>query len=135
MSTPIFDHDTDIQVLHKNNKLELGNWIDHLNYLSLEMENLLLIAGQKSFNDPILLQKIEDKRRENSAQLDVYFQYANNLEGTKECQDMECDHFYLSQHEKYRRLYLYHLEKYRRVKDDIFKLIHVRLGLHTKKTV
>ena len=37
----IFHHDTDIDVTHKINSVELNNWMSHLKYIKKELVNLI----------------------------------------------------------------------------------------------
>ena len=38
--TENFDHDTDVDLTHEINTMELDNWINHLKYINKELVNL-----------------------------------------------------------------------------------------------
>lgn len=121
--TRIYDHDSELDVLHKNNLMELENWLHHLTSLKTDIDSMLKIMGDKYTKTTSLYQKLLDKKRENSAQMDVYFKYINHLKGSVECEDLQCDRYYALQHEEFRRLYRYNMEKYYKVKQEFFNTI------------
>lgn len=121
--TRIYDHDSELDMLHKNNLMELENWLHHLASLQTDIAHMLKILGNKYTKTTLLYQKLLGKKRENTAQLDIYFKYINQLKGSVECEDLQCDRYYVTQHEEFRRHYRYNLEKYFKVKEEFFNLI------------
>jgi len=126
MNREIYQHDNDIDVTHKINTIELDNWINHLEYISKEMSNLLRMSDMdfnEKFEDDILFKKLQKKEIENNTLLKALKKYAGSRMNIAECDDTQCDMVYINEHETYRRSYLYHLDKYRKLKDEFFTTI------------
>ncbi len=123
----IYDHDTPETITFKNNWIELDNWIGHLEYIEKEIVNLLNLSNGELFNileeQPVLM-RLSIKKEENRINLNAFRKYKNSLPLATECEDVDCDMFYISEHERYRKIYLYHLEKYRRVKEEYFNILN-----------
>lgn len=119
----IFKHDADVDVTHKINSVELNNWINHLKYIKKELVNLIGLCTKELHNklsDNTIVERFKKKQSENKVMLDALIKYSNSRVNIVECEDTQCDMIYISEHESYRRSYLYHLDKYRRLKDEFF---------------
>jgi hypothetical protein len=135
LNTEIYPHDNDLDVTHKINNTELENWINHLLYIEKELNNLIGLCDEKlidKLEDAHILQKFKKKNTENNRLLNALKNYLNSREHIVECEDTQCDMTYISEHESYRRNYLYHLDKYRRMKDEFFKTIKGKFTLQNK---
>ncbi|PSG91100.1 hypothetical protein [Mesoflavibacter sp. SCSIO 43206] len=123
----LFKHDSDVDLTHKISTKELENWMSHLKYIEKELINLITICNQ-GFNtkleDSTVVKRFEKKQNENQTLLNALIKYSNSRTNIAECEDTACDMVYITEHESYRRSYLYHLDKYRRLKDDFFNKIH-----------
>lgn len=132
LKNKIFDHDTDVDITHKINTMELDNWINHLKYIKKELVNLIAIYN-KELNDKLdgdgVAERFEKKQNENNILLNALMEYHNTRANIIECEDTECDMVYITEHESYRRSYLYHLDKYRRLKDEFFNKIRGQFTL------
>lgn len=132
LNTNIFDHDTSIDVTHKINTMELDNWINHLKYIKKELINLISICN-KDLKDNLgehdIIERFEKKKSENNTLLNALLKYANSRTDIAECEDTQCDMIYITEHESYRRSYLYHLDKYRRLKDAFFDKVQGKFSL------
>ncbi|HBR54701.1 MAG TPA: hypothetical protein DEA82_11185 [Flavobacteriaceae bacterium] len=132
IQTKIFNHDTDVDVTHKINTMELENWINHLKYIKKELSNLIGLCGEDLSNtleDDSVLQKRQKKDVENETLLRALHNYMNSREEIVECEDTQCDMAFITEHESYRRSYLYHLDKYRRLKDEFFSKVQGKFTL------
>tara|TARA_R100000935_G_scaffold15425_2_gene30825 strand:- start:45242 stop:45664 length:423 start_codon:yes stop_codon:yes gene_type:complete len=132
IQTKIFNHDTDVDVTHKINTMELENWINHLKYIKKELSNLIGLCGEDLSNtleDDSVLQKFQKKDVENETLLRALHNYMNSREEIVECEDTQCDMAFITEHESYRRSYLYHLDKYRRLKDEFFSKVQGKFTL------
>lgn len=122
----IYDHDTPETITFKSSALELDNWINHLNYIDNEINNLVNLARLQLSNinetQPVLT-KLKLRKKENGINITAFNKYKNNLHVANECDDVACDIFYVEKHEQYRQVYLYYLEKYRRVKEEYFSIL------------
>lgn len=128
----IFHHDSDIDVTHKINSVELNNWMSHLKYIKKELVNLIGLCNNElngRLNDAEVIERFNKKKSENEILLDALVKYANSRIDIAECEDTQCDMVYIKEHESYRRSYLYHLDKYRRLKDEFFNKAQGKFSL------
>lgn len=122
----IYDHDSPEAINFKNSSIELEDWIEHINYIEKEISNLLnLVKSDLPENEDLLVQlkKLEQKREKNNNHLDLLLKYRNTLPKAAECEDVDCDMFYVNEHMRYRNMYRNHLENYRNVKEDFFRVL------------
>lgn len=120
MKTQIhYPHETDDQVLHKKRTLEINIWISHLNYITNECDWLAKIASNK-IHDRDLRDLLLEKSENNSSLLNEFYSYRNALESYYECNDLDCDLYYIELHNTFCKKYLKHLEDYRNTKDQVF---------------
>jgi len=127
LNTEIFNHDTSIDVTHKINTMELDNWINHLKYIEKELKNLISICSKdlkNNLNEQDTIERFKKKHIENETLLKALMEYSNARMDIAECEDTQCDMVYIAEHESYRKSYLYHLDKYRRLKDAFFEKVH-----------
>ena len=121
LNAKIFKYDVD--VAHKINTMELLNWINHLKYIAKEVVHIISVYN-KELNGRIYNQSIIDrfqkKQMENENLLNALLEYSNYRSSTLVGVDTPCDMPYIAEHENYRRSYLYHLHKYRRLKNEFF---------------
>lgn len=128
----IYNHDSDIDVNHKINSIELDNWIKHLRYFKKEINNLISLCKEDlshKVDDKNILQKFKKKDAENEALLSALNNYMSSRRDIVECEDTQCDMAYINEHESYRRNYLYHLYKYRIIKDEFFSKVQGKFTL------
>ncbi len=132
LKNDIFDQDTDVDITHKINTMELDNWINHLKYIKKELVNLIGVCN-KELNDKLgdnsVVERFEKKQNENETLLSALLKYHNSRSNIIECEDTACDMVYITEHESYRRSYLYHLDKYRRLKDEFFNKLQGQFSL------
>lgn len=128
----IYAHDNEVDMTHKINTMELDNWINHLIYIKKELNNLVNI-GDLDMNDRLvdsnILQRLQKKGLENEALLEALQRYAGSRTNIAECDDVQCDMVFIKEHESYRRSYLYHLNKYRKLKDEFFNEVQGKCSL------
>lgn len=127
-----YDHGANIDVTHKINTMELENWINHLKFIKKELNNLLSICNKdlkNNLDDQEIVERLEKKQIENETLLKALFKYSNARMDIAECEDTQCDMVYITEHESYRRSYLYHLDKYKRLKDTFFNKVHGKFSL------
>ncbi len=132
LPTEIYNHDTDVDVTHKINTIELHNWINHLKYIKKELNNLIGLCSSglnQRLEEQGVLQKFQKKEIENDTLLSALQKYMNTRNEIIECEDTQCDMAYITEHESYRRSYLYHLDKYRRLKDEFFSKVQDKFTL------
>jgi hypothetical protein len=122
----IYNHDSPEAITYKNNYEELENWIDHLNYIKKEIGILVNLGigalTNKSEYSHVLLKFMQEKE-DNEARLKDLQKYKDDLPRVAECEDVECDMFFVNEHEKFRKTYMKHLESYRVVKEEYFNVL------------
>lgn len=126
IDTEIYSHDDNVDVMHKINTLELHNWINHLTYIKRESSSLIGLCDEEQKNNDSknqILERFQEKEKENEALLASLNKYNVSREQIIECEDTQCDMAYISEHESYRREYLQHLKNYRDLKDEFFSKI------------
>ncbi|SRX52446.1 hypothetical protein [Aequorivita sp. CIP111184] len=122
----IYDHDTPETITFKNNCIELDNWINHFGYIEKEIDNLLNLSKgdlSNTLQNEDVLNKLSIKKEENIINLNAFRKYKDSLPQAAECEDVDCDMFYVNEHEKYRKAYMFHLEKYRNIKEEYFNIL------------
>ncbi|MBR9845580.1 MAG: hypothetical protein GYB35_05450 [Algicola sp.] len=132
LKNEIFEHDTDVDITHKINTMELDNWINHLKYIKKELNNLIGICNTElnsKLDDNNVVHRFEKKQNENDTLLNALLKYDSSRSHIIECEDTDCDMVYITEHESYRRSYLYHLDKYRRLKDEFFNKVQGQFAL------
>lgn len=123
----IYNHDTPEAIAFKNNSIELDNWIEHLNYIEKEIVNLLNLGNSellKVFESKNVIEKLAREKEKNVATIDAFLKYKEGLPKAAECEDVDCDMFYVTEHEKFRKTYLAHLKSYREVKEEYFGMLN-----------
>jgi len=122
----IFNHDSYIDVTHKVNSIELDNWINHLKYVEGELINLVNLCKEGlsiNLGNETILERFQKKMEENEILMNALQKYSISRLNIIECEDTQCDMVYITEHETYRRSYVYHLDKYGRLKDEFFDKI------------
>ena len=122
----IYDHDTPEEIAFKNNSIELDHWIEHLYYIEKEITNLLKLGNTELVKilgtDPVL-NKLQKKKENNVITVQAFQKYRDGLPKAAECEDVDCDMFFVTEHEKFRRMYKFHLNRYRKVKEEYFHVL------------
>lgn len=122
----IYDHDSLESITYKNNSIELENWLEHFSYIDREISSLLKMGENNEKKDGefiSVLSNLESKREENLLTIDEFNTYKNNLPKSAECEDVSCDMFYVNEHDRFRKAYKAHLEGYRKIKEELFKML------------
>jgi len=121
-TTPFYSHEPDSSIMIKKDKVEVGNWLDDLEYTKEELKYLLEIE-HRMLNNAQLYQTLHELKRENQLHLRELYRYDGTIKNALECDTTECDAFYLDKHEVNRSLYVNHLKKYRDIKSKLFSKI------------
>ncbi|MCK0189250.1 hypothetical protein [Arenibacter sp. F20364] len=121
-----YEHDSDDRLIARKDALELSNWIDHLVNNVGELEILINIA-KKLGNDDDMVGKLTELTLENKLHLGVFYRYKSSMVNLHECEDMECDIYYVNKHEEYRNLYRTILQASHKLKEELHTQILVKL--------
>lgn len=127
----IFAHDSDTEVAHKINTLELTNWINHLTYIRKELKSIIGFYKEQSIEKrmehELICQRFEMRQVNNEVIIDQLQRFESTRSSIIECEDTHCDMSFIQEHEKCRRIYLYHIDKYRKLKDSFFKELQSKI--------
>lgn len=122
----IYDHDSPEAIANKHNSIESENWVEHLNYIDKEITNLLDLSkaelSKKLESHPVIA-KLAKEKEDNAEAIDSFLNYRESLPKAAECEDVDCDMFYIGEHEKFRKTYIAHLKKYRTIKEEYFTVL------------
>ncbi|EDM44909.1 hypothetical protein SCB49_02274 [unidentified eubacterium SCB49] len=132
MSTAIYDHDNDLDLMHKMNTIELDNWINHLVYIKKELQSIIGLCDEnvsETLNDNDTISQFNEKDVKNEALLVALRKYMNSRDYIVECDDTQCDMAFVAEHESYRRNYLNHLDEYRKLKDAFYSKMQGKISL------
>lgn len=126
-------NDEEIQILSIQSESE--DWEEHLIYISEAIDFFSNILGsglkegiQVAINkeDTSYLKKQLDLiNKANEFHLTTFFDYKNKLEGLKECDDVQCENFYLMDHLVFKTTLRKHFKDFRKLKVLIFKFLKV----------
>ncbi len=122
----IYDHDSPEAITYKHNSIESENWVEHLNYIDKEITNLLNLSKTelaKRFESETIISKLKNEKLLNTDAIDSLLKYRESLPKAAECEDVDCDMFYVGEHEKFRKTYIAHLKQYREVKEEYFSVL------------
>ena len=122
----LFDPDSHEAINFKQSSIELEAWTELLNYSEKEISNLLsLVKSTPKENEELTLRikNLEHIREVNMNNLAKLMKYRSSLPKAAECEDVECDMFYVNEHISYRKMYRDHIENYRKIKEEFFEAI------------
>ncbi|HLV38425.1 hypothetical protein [Xanthomarina sp.] len=114
-----FSHDTDEEIIQAKRLQDLNIWISHLSYITNECDWLTKIASNK-IGDKVLRDQLLEKNELNSALLSELYNYKTSIDSFRECDDLECDLFYINQHGIICAKYVKHIEDYRIIKSEVY---------------
>ncbi|EIJ37405.1 hypothetical protein [Galbibacter orientalis] len=123
-----YSHDNDSQIMIRKDKEEVENWTNHLEFINNELNFFIKIESQL-IKDPVISKELNDLRRKNAIALKDLYRYDVSLGNRTECDTVDCDTFFLSNHEKSRKIYLGFLEILQSFKITFYSkmLIYTRL--------
>ncbi|EGV42347.1 hypothetical protein BZARG_2593 [Bizionia argentinensis JUB59] len=119
-SKPFFNHNTDEEIILAKRTQELDVWISHLTYVTDESDWLAQIASKK-LNDETLKDELLEKSEQNTIIINELYTYRGSIENYNECDNLECDIYYVNLHDTFCSKYVKHLEAYRNLKNELYK--------------
>ncbi|HLS11328.1 MAG TPA: hypothetical protein VK050_04155 [Flavobacteriaceae bacterium] len=120
--TQFFNHESEGEITNIKDTNELKNWISHLEYIKTELQYLVALIKKQS-NNGELIKILEQQQQENNNELSSLYNYAPSISESQECDDVDCDIFFLNKHEEFRNKYLEYLGNYRKIKNKIFEAL------------
>ncbi|ADV48321.1 hypothetical protein I2486_04915 [Cellulophaga sp. E16_2] len=111
--------ESDTTILLKKDKAEIENWIENLEFINTELEYFTEIET-KILKDNSINQLIQTLKRGNTLKLGILYRCESNMSKIRECDSMQCDTYYLNNHEKNRTSYLEHMKLCYQLKTKIY---------------
>lgn len=115
-----YGHETDDEIAKRHMHRELQTWLEHLEAINKEADRLAKIASNK-IGDRDLRDELLDDINENINLLNEFYTYRNLLNNIRECDDLDCDHFYMYHHDQVFDKYIERITQYRSVKDRVYQ--------------
>ena len=125
--------DEEIQILSIQSESE--DWEERLVIISEEIDFFSNILGSglketvsvaiNKEDASYLKKQLELINKANEFHLSTFFDYKNKLEGLKECDDVQCENFYLKDHLVFKTTLRKHFKYFRQLKALIFKFLKV----------
>lgn len=115
-----YGNETDDELVKRHMRRELQTWISNLETMNKESEQLEKIALKK-LNDKVLRNVLLDNNNDNINLLNEFYTYRNVMNNVRECDELECDQFYLLQHDQVFEKYVECVDKYQTIKDKVYQ--------------
>ena len=126
-------NDEEIQILSIQSESE--DWEERLINISEEIDFFSNILGSglketvsvaiNKEDASYLMKQLELINKANEFHLSTFFDYKNKLECIKECDDVQCENFYLKDHLVFKTTLRKHFKDFRQLKVLIFKFLKV----------
>ncbi|SMC44532.1 hypothetical protein [Cellulophaga tyrosinoxydans] len=116
----IYATDSDKVIMFKKDNTEIKNWIENLEFVNEELEYFDKIE-QKILRNTTINQFIKTSKRNTTLELSKLYRYENNMSKIMECDNIQCDTYYLNNHEQNRRTYLELLVQLNSLKMKIYE--------------
>jgi len=104
---------------------DVARWNDEVASIKEEIIlfiNLLTSKNSKLYSN--ILEKVEDFKAENSKFSEELISYDRKLEVLKECEDLQCETFFLNSHNNFQEKIESYFSEYRNFKKNVFALIN-----------
>lgn len=115
-----YGNETDDELVKRHMRRELQTWISNLETMNKESEQLEKITLKK-LNDKVLRNVLLDNNNDNINLLNEFYTYRNVMNNVRECDELECDQFYLLQHDQVFEKYVECVDKYQTIKDKVYQ--------------
>lgn len=115
-----YGNETDDELVKRHMRRELQTWISNLETMNKESEQLEKITLKK-LNDKVLRDVLLDNNNDNINLLNEFYTYRNVMNNVRECDELECDQFYLLQHDQVFEKYVECVDKYQTIKDKVYQ--------------
>lgn len=129
------DHHDEHEIQMLSIQSEAQQWEERLSLMNEEISfylDILSSALNKNVSVTInqenakhLNDELQAINKINEAHLSSFFDYKNKLEGLKECDDVQCENFYLKDHLIFKEKLMQHFKSFRAIKLLIFKYLRL----------
>lgn len=104
---------------------DVDRWNDEVASIREELIlfiNLLTSKNSKLYSN--IVEKVEEFKTENARFAEELISYDRKLEVLKECEDLQCETFFLNSHNEFQEKIEAHFSEYRNFKKNVFALIN-----------
>lgn len=111
---------------------EIENWENQIDFIEKECAfylKLISLPEMQFDKTPVLKQALQKISEANSELANRLLQNKNSLEGMIECDDLQCETYYLDQHKETQDKIAQHEKAYREAKSSILKEEERLLGV------
>lgn len=115
-----YGNETDDEIVKRHMRRELQTWILHLETIINEGAQLEKIVRAKTL-DTALSEALLANHKENSDLLDEFYKYRNVMDNVRECDELECDLFYMGQHDQVFEKYMDRISKFRTMRMAVYQ--------------
>lgn len=136
MKEEILDHYDDQDIRNIYIKRDVAKWQKHLAAIKEEIPFYQrLIEGVKSSSDLDQVKKVDlvsrfhQANQANDHYLDSLIDYRNQTDSINECQDMQCEKFFLNSHEEFTETIEAHLDKFHSLKTKVRQHFNSRIDI------
>lgn len=126
-ATLFYNHESDSRIMRKKDKIELSIWMEHLEYIGEELTYLHEVENRILHDHPLFLQ-LQQVRRENTLKSAQLYRYELSMRNSLECDDLDCDAYYLHNHERHRVIYMEFVRNFRALKKIVFARLLKKAG-------
>lgn len=115
-----YGNETDDEIVKRQRHRELKTWISHLEAMNNEADQLVKIVSNK-IKDKELRETLLDNTNDIINLLNEFYTYRNVMNNIRECDELECDQFYMVQHDQVFEKYTECITKYRSIKNRVYQ--------------
>ena len=131
----IQEHFNDQDIIKLNISSDIKNWEDELRFNNSEMEfyqrllnsSLIEKININPEDSKFLFKQLQEVQEANDFQLKTMIKFQNKLEGMKECDDVQCENYYIQDHLVLKSALEKHFRSYRTVKKFVYKYLNTGL--------
>lgn len=112
-------------------QIEIENWKGQMNFMAKEIAFYLKMVEFPTIdlkNINFFLKDLHEINKTSDELVKMLLQYNNNLEGLNECDDLQCETYYLDQHEEIRVKIEKHQLRFRTMKSQLFSSAQIIKG-------
>lgn len=129
MDNSIKNHYTQEDIERQYIDKDITNWKEELECINAEIMFFKKLLKNKidvnySKNYQTLFEKLEKKQLESKVASEKLINYTQKMQGINECEDLDCETYYLNDHIVFKENVEAFLSKYRKLKRTIFSKLN-----------
>ncbi len=128
MKVEVQDHSDDIEIIKLEIIPETHRWLDKIDFINTEINflrlllfhNFIVKINKSTESSKKMLKQLDELQEANTILLKVIRDFGNNLEGLRECDDVQCENLYLGEYLNFKERIYEHLEEVQHVKSLMY---------------